>query len=277
LNCLAAASLSFAILTVPLAAVLIQCALKTRGQEPIQAEGAGEVEAAQPGTSKRQHQWVPALQLGIAAFLLSGLTYTIYWSSIWDHTSDGLGGVFLTEPGAMLAIGSGMLLTVFSTGWRRLSGLLFMVFVPLLLNQAFQRGWQVSYHAITEARAADITAALERFHSRTGVYPQALEELTPRDLLVVPQPVILRGETWCYQSAADSYRLGAVYREFFGAPLSIHLYANAGGTLDSPWVCDERLEELQASYAESFIEQPVYSDQAERPAVEWRCPSPGKP
>ncbi len=44
------------------------------------------------------------LQVGMAVFLLGGLIYTIYWASIWDQTSDGLGGIYLAQFGAMAGV-----------------------------------------------------------------------------------------------------------------------------------------------------------------------------
>jgi hypothetical protein len=256
---------AFPVLVVALPAVLIHRTLKPAVQKNIIAADSDHPEAIQPSTPARQHGLAQILQLGMAAFLLGGLIYTIYWSSIWDHTSDGLGGIFLALYGAMTGVGAGMLMSIFSSGWRRLAGLLFLVLVPLLLFQAFNRGWRVSYHAITEERAATITTALERFHARTGAYPQVLGELTPRDLLILPQPVILRGESWCYQGISDSYRLGAAFREYFSSPLSIRIYASAGEPLASAWECDARLEELKAIYDVDFTEQqPTYVEQEAR-------------
>jgi hypothetical protein len=132
----------------------------------------------------------------------------------------------------------------------------------------------VSYHAITEQRAATIATGLERYHARTGAYPQGLGELTPRDLLVIPQPVILQGEAWCYQGMADSYRLGAVSREYFSSPLSIQVFASAGGQLAEAWSCDARLEELKAIYDVPFTAQRVTSPTQEERLPQSEVPVP---
>jgi hypothetical protein len=248
-------SFSYPVLTVALAAVLIHRAIKPAVQKNIITADPDHPEGIEASTPARQHRLIQVLQLGMAAFLLGGLIYTIYWASIWDQTNDGLGGIFLALFGAVLGVGAGMLMAIFSSGWRRLVGVLFLALVPLLLSQAFYRGWRVSYHAITEKRAATIATALERYHTRTGAYPQKLADLTPRDLLIIPQPVILRGESWCYQGISDSYRLGAAFREYFSSPLSIRIYASAGVPLASVWWCDARLGELKAIYDVIFTEQ----------------------
>jgi hypothetical protein len=148
-----------------------------------------------------------------------------------------------------------MLMAIFSSGWRRMLGLVFLAVVPLLLAQAFNRGWSVSYHAFTGKRADTIATSLEGYHARVGEYPQKLTGLTPGDMLTIPQPVILHGESWCYQGTSDSYQLGAVFREYFSSPLSIRIYASAGEPLTSAWDCDARLKELKAIYDVIFTGQ----------------------
>jgi len=67
-------------------------------------------------------------------------------------------------------------------------------------------------------------------------------------LLYMPVPFILPGEDWCYQGAADYYRLGAFYRDFFGSPLSLKIYAQAGTPPETGWECGERLAEMKTRY-----------------------------
>ncbi|HSM55494.1 MAG TPA: hypothetical protein VK879_04995, partial [Candidatus Sulfomarinibacteraceae bacterium] len=195
-----------------------------------------------PRTGRRA--WLPAV-VGLA--LLGYLAYSIFWASVWDHTSDGLGGLFLVGPAAGVALAAGMAMALFLRGRARTAGLVFTVLAPLLLYQAFDRGWDVSYHAITDARAERIAQALDDYHRREGVYPQTLETLTPRYLLLVPQPVELRGETWCYEGGADFYRLGAFYREFFSSPVRLELYAAQGET-PHEWPCEAQLAAMQQRY-----------------------------
>jgi dipeptidyl aminopeptidase/acylaminoacyl peptidase len=186
--------------------------------------------------------------LALAVILLGLLAYTIVWASIWDQTSDGLGGLALSQPAGLVAVAAGMVMAATSSGWRRLAGLAFAVLVPLAVFGAFSYGWDVSYHALTESRAARIQEALERFRTRTGGYPAGLKELVPSELWWIPEPVILSGQGWCYQGGPDYYRLGAIYREFFGMPLSVHLYASAGSPPETSWECDEKLAELKPRY-----------------------------
>ncbi|MDY7079199.1 MAG: hypothetical protein SXV54_19975 [Chloroflexota bacterium] len=187
------------------------------------------------------------LPVMLALGLLGYLAYSIFWASVWDQTSDGLGGLALSQPAALVAVGAGMAMAVALTGWRRGVGLLFALLAPLLLYQSFEQGWRVSYHDITDARAERIVQALADYHQREGVYPPTLDALTPRYLLRVPQPVELRGETWCYQGGADFYQLGAFFREFFSMPVQLQVYA-AVGEPDSAWTCEEQLAVMKERY-----------------------------
>lgn len=226
-------------LVVALAAVLISAGLRLLPRPE---------NVSQPGAATA-FRFRAVWRLGLAALLLGYLAYTILWASIWDQTSDGLvGGVVLSMLAGLIAIAAGMLMGVTATGWRRSAGLAFAVLVPLLMFGAFDYGGDVSYHAITEARAARIQRAVERFHARDGRYPEELRELVPRDLLRISRPIILQGRGWCYQGGQDYYRLGAFYREYFSSPLSLYIYASAGTPPESGWACEEKLAELKARY-----------------------------
>jgi hypothetical protein len=191
--------------------------------------------------------WRPiAWRLGLALCLVGALAYTILWASIWDQTSDGLGGLFFSEWAGTIAVAAGTVMGLTLTRWRRLAGLAFAVLVPLLMYGAFEYGWGVSYHGLTEARAARIQRAVERYHDRKGRYPGELRELVPRDLLWVPGPVIVQGYGWCYRGAGDGYRLGAYYRETWGLPFSLRVYASAGSAPEFEGSCERELAALKA-------------------------------
>jgi hypothetical protein len=215
--------------------------------------------------SHKRLRALPMLVLGLG--LLGYLIYSIFWASVWDQTSDGLGGLSLSQPAALVAVGAGMLMATTLTGRQRGLGLLFTLLVPVLLLQAFERGWQTPYHDLTEARAERIAQALADYRQREGVYPSNLAALTPRDLWRIPQPVELQGETWCYESADDFYRLGAFSREFFSMPVNLHLYA-AEGEPDGVWACQEQVAAMQARY---------YSPMADPAGMQPPLPTPLPP
>lgn len=179
--------------------------------------------------------------------LIAGTAYALYWHTIWDSTSDGLASIFILLPSILVAIGSGIVIAIKGNVPAKITGILLGFLIPILLINVQESGWQVSYHEITENRAARIENALEKYFEREGNYPAQLSELTPRDMLFVRPPVILMGEEWCYQGQMDSYRLGAVYREYFSTPFSIREYVSAGDP-DDVWDCEERLPEIQEQY-----------------------------
>lgn len=184
----------------------------------------------------------------LAVLLLIYLAYTIYWASIWDQTNDGFGGLFLALSVQLIAVVAGIALVAMLKGRLRFSGVAFGVLAPLLFIQALNRGMEVSYHELTENRAALIEQALERYHLARGSYPMELSELTPRYLLQVPEPVILRDVGWCYRAGEDHYQLGTFYREFFGVPPYFRLYAQSGSDPDD-WACEEQLNFVENRYA----------------------------
>ncbi len=189
-----------------------------------------------------------ALRLLAALLLLALGVYSTVWASIWDQTSDGLGGLALAMLISVAAIACGMIIGARSSGSWRWSGVLFALIVAVSAYAGFEAGWNISFPALTEQRAARIAGALESFHQRENRYPQRLNELAPWDLLVVPQPVMFRGESWCYQGGLDDYRLAAFAHEYFGMPVSLPVYASAGDPAGKPLPCVERLAAMQERY-----------------------------
>jgi hypothetical protein len=196
--------------------------------------------------------WKAVLQVGLALGLLAWLGWVIYWNTAWDLTSDGLGGIMLAFPGALTAVAAGMFLAVKAPlereSWRWVLGAVYGVSVPLFLFLAFYRGWDFDYQAVTRQRAAQVAQALEDYQAQQGSYPAELDELTPGTLRTIPQPFILRGESWCYQSWQGGYRLGALWREYFSLPLEVKVYASQGEPPEGEWECDLRLAEMLEEY-----------------------------
>ena len=188
------------------------------------------------------------LRLAAALMILILLAYSITWAAIWDQTSDGLGGIFFAMYSSVAAIVCGMVMAERASGRSRMMGVAFLIIVPVVANISFARGTQIDFPQLTEQRAARVADALERFHSRENRYPTALNELVPFDLLYLPQPVMFRGENWCYQATVDAYRLAAFYHQYFGLPVSLDIYASSGNLDNQPLPCAERLADMQALY-----------------------------
>jgi hypothetical protein len=224
----------------------------------------------QPSSLRMEHMWPFHSRLGrlmagsLASVLILYLAYIIFWGSVWDQTSDGIFGVFISHQTALIAVGTGMIIALALRGAQRLAGIFFILILPVLFYQSFEAGWDVSYHEITEARAERITRALEVYRDREGQYPESLKALTPRDLLYIQQAMILAGEEWCYEGGQDTYRLAAFYREHFSAPVSLRVYKTAGEP-SGPLPCEERLAAMKERY---------YSPMEDRQAMQPLVPTP---
>ena len=218
--------------------------------------------SAEPQSSARVEG---SLRLLAALGLLALSIYSTVWASIWDQTTDGMGGLFFSQLASLTALVCGMLLSLRSRGWRRLVWIAFAVIVGGTVNAGFEAAWQISFPELTERRAERISQALERFHRREDRYPQDLSELVPRDLLYVPQPVMFRGEHWCYQGTAREYRLAAFFHEYFGLPVSLRVYASAGDLEGQPLPCQERLAGMQERYDWTRM-QPVRAQNEPQPS-----------
>jgi hypothetical protein len=201
-----------------------------------------------PATESSRLRFSATLQLSLALLLLACLAYTIIWLSIWDQTSDGVGGVLFAMESGLMGVAAGAVMGIKAKSWHRSAGFFYALLVPVLMFSAFAYGWSVSYHELTEQRAARIEAALERYKERTGTYPAELDELVPRQLLWVPEQVILRGEDWCYAGGGESYLLGVYWREYFSTPLELRLLAQQGEGIQIPPACQDHLQELKRKY-----------------------------
>jgi hypothetical protein len=216
----------------------------------------------QQGTDGKPSGWVNPVRrtkiarLSLTFLLLGSLLYFLFWWAVWDQTQDmGIGFLALPMVG-VTAVVAGMIMTTTLSGKHRIVGLLFMVLVPTLLYQVYELGHSISHHEITESRAGQIAEALDQFQAREGYYPETLAALRPRDLLFIWQPVILPGETWCYQGGADFYRLAAFHREFFSSPVSLRVYEAAGEPPSGSWECEAQLAAMKERYS-SPMEDPA--------------------
>ncbi len=200
-------------------------------------------------------------RLTATAVLVGSLVYITAWESIWDQTTDGLGGLFVQMISILSAAAGGMVIALKARRAGRLLGIGFALATAIAVNAGFDWGWQVNFPQLTENRAARITDSLEQFHTQEGQYPTNLAELSPRFMLRVPGPVMFRNEGWCYQGGGQAYRLAAFSHEYFGMPVSLHVYSSAGEVGDQPLPCQERLAEMQERYdwtRSAFETQPTF-------------------
>lgn len=224
----------------PIFLVIVPALFLTRGLQQLSMDGQD--------VSKRLSRGRMVFRALLAFVMFAVLTYTAFWGGIWDQTMD-MGFGFMFSPfGSIAALVAGLVMTLTLRGKYRLVGLLYILLVPSLLLRTYDAGMSISHHALTEERAEKIAQTLEQFRTREGYFPESLDALTPRDLLYIPQPIIMLGEKWCYRGAQDHYQLAAMYREYWSLPISLRVYASAGKPPAGAWECEERLAEIKARY-----------------------------
>jgi hypothetical protein len=198
------------------------------------------------GTARR-------LGLGVgASLLLAGVAALLIDTQWWDSATDGLGAAVILVYALLPAAGAaGMLLARTRSGLGRLAVMLLAAVIPaalfLALSGSLAGG---TYHAQTEARAAALAKAIERFHARHGRYPAALANLPAWYRWRPYEPIIFRETTWCYEGGPDFYRLGAVYQPHFFSPahmIHVRVYAAAGTPPTTGWACDNLAEARRAA------------------------------
>lgn len=206
-------------------------------------------------------------RLLLVIVLLGLFLYTIVWLCIWDGTDDGVRGIIILMLSMLAAVAGGMVILMTSAGWRRWIGVVFAILMIVLVRWAITiPNNRYSPYEMTEARAAQIQSAIEKYHARTGWYPFHLSDLVPRELWRIPLPMIMPDDEWCYQGSSNTYRLGTIYREHWSSPyLSVRTYASAGNIPEEPWACDEELAEL---LSQSNLEAVATPDSKPQPTSE---------
>jgi hypothetical protein len=192
--------------------------------------------------------------LALSAVLVGCALYHVYWEGIWSSAHARAFEDHLPFAQLMLSLMAGVLLALSLRGRRRWVGAAYTLSVTVLCVAALSAGWRVSAFALTAQRATKVKAAIQAYQQAQGGYPAALGELTPRYLLILPPPVVVRQGSWCYQGGDAGYRLGYVSGDFtyFEAQFREEIFSQAGDLAgDEAWRCDEmvhRLEQGETSY-----------------------------
>lgn len=201
-------------------------------------------------TGDQPSNWlITVIRLALFALLLLAIGDLIVTETVWVKAEDSLSIIPVVV--FIVATAAAMLLAWAVTGWRRLGALGFVLLVTLTAFFSFNLGsWMaLSPPWLTEARAEKIDRAIQRYYERQGHYPTRLANLTPFYLWRIPQPMIFRDQTWCYEGGDDYHRLGYVHQPGFGWPLesiSIRIHAAVGEPPRSSWPCDEELERAKS-------------------------------
>jgi hypothetical protein len=182
----------------------------------------------------------------LAAFLLAGAAYMVFWEGIWSAAHARAFEDHLPFLQFLLALAAGVLLFVSLRGAKRVAGIIFVFLVTVITTLAFIWGWNVSAFRLTERRASRVNRAVVAYYDDFGFYPASLAELCPRYLLYLPPPVVVRQEGWCYQSGVGYYRLGYVSGQFtyFEARFHAEVYARVGDLPMERWACDALVEKF---------------------------------
>jgi len=203
------------------------------------------VYVSQVGEQSKDWRKVILILLLVASILFL-IGCKIALASVWDVATDGLGGIFLWFLVSVSGIATAMVMAWFLPNKRKLLALAFALIVPILMRYAFWIGtygpdgqWGTSPAFVTERRAEMVGRAIQRYYDQHGEYPRALNDLVSRNLVYIPQPIMIPGQTWCYEGGHDYYRLGYVYRQYFSTPASVRIHASAGEPPSPYWPCDD--------------------------------------
>ena len=164
---------------------------------------AGKVEEAGSAAPPKLAGRAAAVLLGLSVLLLGMILYTLYWLTIWDNANDSIGYILIILP-VLAALFSGVMLSITLPGRAKLAGPMVALLIPALLIAVSARSQRVDFRQLTEERAGQINRAIETFYAREGHNPQDFRQLTPGILLSIPDPVIIVGAGWCYDSGTGT-------------------------------------------------------------------------
>jgi hypothetical protein len=189
-----------------------------------------------------------AWRLALAVVLICASTYPVFWEGIWSAAHARVFEDHLPFVHFLVSLISGLLLALTLRGWRRLAGPAFVCLGTGAAILALIWGWNISAFELTRQRADRVDEAIAQFHQDNGRYPAGLGELTPAYLLSLPQPVVVRHGSWCYQGGEDYYRLGYVSGQFtyFEADFQVKIHAQAGAPPPGFWICNQWAAKYEA-------------------------------
>ncbi|MGE5223335.1 MAG: hypothetical protein ACM3PY_12925, partial [Omnitrophica WOR_2 bacterium] len=188
-------------------------------------------------------RWVP--QALAVIFLALSLYADIRVLRIRDSvTEDQIAAAFFLILACIAGIMAGV-----ASAWKRTGPKLWVSLALILVLCAVQFPAlslpQNFSERVTLERAAQVDAAIQRYHAQNGRYPASLIQLMPRYLLWVPEPVTYYKSVWCYDGNQQYYRLGyyeAGYYRYSLRGISVKLYGSAGELPQQPTPCDLDLQ-----------------------------------
>jgi hypothetical protein len=145
--------------------MLVASAVTARFPSREAGLASGETAPAPRGRSTRDF----ATCLVLAGLLLAKTLHNLYWLTVWDNTTDGLGYFWLAAP--VIAVwATGIVMSMSLSGRRKLAAG-YAVLVVALLIAVSSRAQSADFRALTEDRASRVVAAIEAYRARRGAYP----------------------------------------------------------------------------------------------------------
>jgi hypothetical protein len=190
---------------------------------------------------------IRSLCLILAAMILGKMLYNVYHLTLWDNTYDPLGYLWIILPVAVGFV-SGLMVSVGPPGKTKFISLAYALIVPGMLILVSTLAQQVDFRQLTEQRAERLVLGLEYYYRKNARYPERLQDLTPRYVLSLREPVIIYGQDWCYHSGDTSYQLGYVSKEHWSSPNLVSVvYKSQGEPVGEFSLCEEQIANLKLS------------------------------
>ncbi len=191
----------------------------------------------------------------MSALMLAATLRNYYWLAIWDSTYDGFGFLWLFLPilGIFLAT-IGLVATL--PRQAKVIAFLYLLLLPPALLLVTEQTHHVDFYELTERRAGRVDQAIKAYYLQSGTYPEELQELTPRHLRFLSEPMIIFGQDWCYDSDGDQYQFGYVYREHWSNPNLVgYAYSIPDEESDLPPLCEAEIAGLRAREPDYYSTQ----------------------
>lgn len=175
---------------------------------------------------------------GAAAGLVVLMGCALYLQSLWDEMDDGLASVGIWYAAGLASVVAAVLWVRETRARAAFAGALILLFWVggFLL---FRTVYPVSAISVTAQRAETVQTAVLAYRADTGQYPPTLTALVPRYVALLPQPMLLRAQTWCYEASADWYRFGYLATSGYNTPASVKIVGAEGVDPARTWSCAE--------------------------------------
>jgi hypothetical protein len=212
-----------------------------------QPDKSKELDLRLSSVQPKRSRWLSLVALILSVLILARTVLIIYWLIVWDSTDDPLGTAWLLFP-SLMVLGCSLFLIASLPGKSKAVGFAFLLLLPTVFFTG-KSALHVDFRQLTEARAEKISQAIEAYHEGEGRYPDNLRQLFPRYAVLIPSPVLIYGQDWCYMSDSDTYRLGALDRDHWSSPIRFgRVFAARGTSPVNVDVCQPAIDAYRAQH-----------------------------